>query len=160
MGPERADMAPARPPVAPPRRVLVSRLRQIGDVILTLPVVDALHDLYPSAEIDYLAEEEPARAALGHPSLRRVWSFDPRGWPGLPAPPDLLMRLRSARYDWAIDLYGNPRSALIAWWTGASIRVGPARRARRRFYTHTMRPVVEPLAAVDHHLLSLQALGL
>ena len=155
-----ADPAPETLPPASPRRVLVTRLRQIGDVILTLPLVEALHERYPDARIDYLAEEAPAQAAVRHPALNRVWSFSPHSWPGLPAPPDLLARLRGARYDWVIDLYGNPRSAIIARWTGAPVRVGPGRRGRRRLYTHVLPPVVEPISAVDHHLLALRALGL
>lgn len=145
---------------AAPGRILVSRLRQIGDVILSLPLVDALRERFPNAEIDYLADVAPAQAAVGHPALRRVLSFHPRSWPGLPAPPAILADLRTARYDWAIDLYGNPRSAILARWTGAPIRVGPDRRGRRRLFTHTLPRVVEPLSAVDHHLLALQALGL
>ena len=154
-----ADLLRESLPPAPPRRVLVTRLRQIGDVILSIPLVEALAERYPQAEIDYLAEDAPALAAAGHPSIRRVWSFSPRGWPGFPAPPDLLLRLRAARYDWVIDLYGNPRSALIARWTGAPIRVGPGRRGRRRLYTHQIPPVLKPTSAVDHHLLALRALG-
>lgn len=146
--------------LAPPRRLLVSRLRQIGDVILSLPLVDALHQLYPDTEMDYLAESAPAQAAMGHPALRRVIGVRPKTWPGLPAPPDVMARLRAARYDWVIDLYGNPRSALLARWTGARVRVGPGRRGRRALYTHTIQRVVEPLPAVDHHLLALRALGL
>jgi ADP-heptose:LPS heptosyltransferase len=58
-----------------------------------------------------------------------------------------------------IDLYGNPRSALIAGWTGAPVRVGPARRARRRLYTHLVPAATEPLSAVKHHFRALSALG-
>jgi ADP-heptose:LPS heptosyltransferase len=159
MGRAAADPPPGTSPPAPPRRILVTRLRQIGDVILSLPLVEALRERYPLAEIDYLAEEVPAQAAIGHPALRHVLRFSPRGWPGFPAPPDLLFRLRAARYDWAIDLYGNPRSALITRWTGAPVRVGPGRRGRRRHFTHPLPPVVEPIPAVDHHLLALRALG-
>ncbi len=32
-----------------PRRILVTRLRFLGDVILTLPAVAALRDAYPGA---------------------------------------------------------------------------------------------------------------
>jgi heptosyltransferase-2 len=49
---------------------------------------------------------------------------------------------------------------MLAWWTGAPVRVGPGRRGRRRLYTHTIPRVVEPYPAVDHHLLALTALGL
>ncbi len=143
-----------------PRRVLVSRIRRIGDVILTLPVVDAIRSCFPEAEIDYLAEEGPAEVVAGHPAIRRVLTFNPRSWPGLPAPPDLLMRLRTARYDWAIDLYGNPRSAILTRVTAAPVRVGPTRGGRSRLYTHWIPRVGEPYPAVDHHLLALRPLGL
>src|SRR5262245_60963277 len=132
-----------------PRRVLVTRIRRIGDVILSLPVLDALREAFPEAQIDYLAEAGPAEAAKGHPSVRRVRSYG-HGWFPLPAPPDLLVTLRAARYDWVIDLYGNPRSAALSRWTGARVRVGPGRRTRRRLYTHAILPTREPRSAIDH----------
>lgn len=147
-------------PVADPRRILVSRIRQIGDVILSLPVLDALRERFPEAEIDYLAEAAPGEAVRGHPAVRRVLVYRPGVWPGLPAPPRLLVALRAARYDWTIDLYGNPRSALLTAWTGAPVRVGPSRRGRRRLYTHVAPPIAEPLSAVEHHLKTLRAVGI
>ncbi|HEX7079096.1 MAG TPA: glycosyltransferase family 9 protein [Candidatus Eisenbacteria bacterium] len=146
--------------MTPPRRILVSRIRQIGDVILTLPVVDVLHERFPDAAIDYLAEEGPAEAVRHHPGIGRVWTYRRSRWPGLPGPPGLLARLRGARYDWAIDLYGNPRSALLLAWTGAPVRLGPSRRGRRRLYTHVAPPVAEPVSAIEHHLLALRAVGI
>lgn len=143
-----------------PRRVLVSRIRRIGDVILTLPLVDALRAQFPDVRIDYLAEEGPAQAVLGHPAVERVHAFRPAAGGPLPAPLPILRELRAARYDWTIDLYGNPRSALLLAWTGAPVRVGPARRGRRHLYTHLVPPVREPIQAVRHHLLALEALGI
>jgi ADP-heptose:LPS heptosyltransferase len=143
-----------------PRRILVTRLRQIGDVILTLPVVDALRRAHPGARIDYLAESLPAQAAVGHPAIERVHRLG-RG-PGaalLPASPRLLARLRAARYDWVIDLYGNPRSAALARWTGAPVRIGPDRRGRRRLYTRAV-PSPGPVPATAHHLDMLRAVGI
>lgn len=156
----RAADPPREAPALPaPHRVLVSRLRRIGDVILTLPLVDALRARFPDARIDYLAEEEPARAAQGHPAIERVLAFTPGKSP-LPAPLPILRALREARYDWVIDLYGNPRSALLLAWTGAPVRVGPARRVRRHLYTRLVPPVKEPLSAVSHHLRALEPLGI
>ena len=34
--------------------ILIVQLRQLGDILLTTPVVDALRDLYPSAKISFL----------------------------------------------------------------------------------------------------------
>ena len=154
---------PLRRPGAPlpaPRRVLVSRLRQIGDVILTLPLIDALRETHPDARIDYLAEAGPAQAAIGHPAIERVISFAPRRRSFLPAPLSVIRALREARYDWTIDLYGNPRSAILLAWTGAPLRVGPARRGRQRLYTHVVPPAEEPLSAIAHHFRSLELLGI
>ena len=143
-----------------PRRVLVTRLRRIGDAILSLPVLDALRAAFPDASIDYLAEEGPAQAAIGHPAVERVRILDRAFASVLPASPGLLWKLRAARYDWVIDLYGNPRSAAIAAWTGARVRVGPARRGRRHLYTHPLPPAEGPRSAVDHHLRALEILGI
>jgi ADP-heptose:LPS heptosyltransferase len=152
-------MTPARASVGEPERILVTRIRRIGDVILSLPVLDALRVLFPHAAIDYLAEEGPAAAAIGHPALRRVLTLRPGAWPGLPAAPDILLALRSARYDWVFDLYGNPRSALLARITGAPVRVGPARQSRRRFFTHAIPPQDPTRSAIEYHLSALRALG-
>ena len=143
-----------------PERILVTRLRQIGDVILSLPVVDALRRRFPDARIDFLAEALPAQAAAGHPSLGRVHALS-RGPLSrvLPASPALLARLRAARYDWVIDLYGNPRGAALTAWTGAPVRIGPDRRSRRSLYTHPV-PSPGPVSAVAHHLHLLSAVGI
>ena len=143
-----------------PRRVLVTRLRRIGDAILALPVLDQLREHFPECSIDFLAEEGPSQAALGHPAVDRVLVLErPKGL-FLPASPRLLWQLRARRYDWVIDLYGNPRSALLTAWTGAKVRVGPARRGRRHLYTHPIQPTEAPVSAIAHHLRSTQALGL
>lgn len=146
--------------LAAPGRVLVTRLRRIGDAILSLPVLDALREAFPACSIDFLAEEGPAQAAVGHPAVDRVLVLDRTLHSILPASPRMLWRLRARGYDWVIDLYGNPRSAALAAWTGARVRVGPARRGRRHLYTHALPPAALPLSAVLHHLRALEALGI
>ena len=159
-GSPRLELPPPRPAPSRPRRALVSRLRRIGDAILALPVLDAIHEAFPDCAIDFLAEHGPAQAAVGHPAVDRVLPLARTFGSILPAPPDLLWKLRASRYDWVIDLYGNPRSALLSAWTGAPVRVGPARGRRKTLYTHPVPPVTEPLSAIAHHLRSLRVLGL
>jgi ADP-heptose:LPS heptosyltransferase len=59
-----------------------------------------------------------------------------------------------------IDLFGNPRSALLARLSGAPVRVGPDRRGRGRFYTHRVPDDGRPKSAVAFHQQSLAAAGI
>jgi ADP-heptose:LPS heptosyltransferase len=48
----------------------------------------------------------------------------------------LARRLRSARFDVAIDFHGGPRSAWLTWASRAPVRVGYDIRGRAWMYTH------------------------
>src|SRR5260221_249991 len=41
-------------PMDRPKRVLIIQLKRAGDVIVTTPVIEALHSALPDAEIDFL----------------------------------------------------------------------------------------------------------
>ena len=139
-------------------RLLVSRLEYLGDVILTLPAVRALKDRYPKAEIDYLARSDGASVLAGEPLFSRVFRAPERGESWL-ATFRLVREMRARRYAAAVDLYSNPRSALLVWLSGARLRVGGARRVRRLVYTHPTVTPPEIRSAIDHHLYCLKPLG-
>ena len=117
-------------------RVLVTRLNYLGDVVLSLSMVDALRHAHPGIEIDYLTRE-PA-ASLLRPDARFARVF---GWhDGTRAALSMVKALRSRRYRAVIDLYSNPRSAWLSWLSGAPVRIGGNRRGRRLLYTHRVQP--------------------
>jgi len=117
-------------------RVLVTRLNYLGDVVLSLAMVDALRRAHPGIEIDYLTRE-PA-ASLLRPDARFARVF---GWrDGMRAALSMVATLRSRRYRAAVDLYSNPRSAWLSWLSGAPVRIGGNRRGRRLLYTHRVQP--------------------
>jgi lipopolysaccharide heptosyltransferase II len=139
-------------------RLLISRLEYLGDVILTLPAVRAVKDRYPNAEIDYLARSDGANVLEGEPLISRVLRVPEKGESALTAW-RLIREMRSRRYAAAVDLYSNPRSALLTWLSGAPLRIGGARRVRKWLYTH---PTVTPAtvrSAIDHHLHAMKPLG-
>ncbi|HXV13819.1 MAG TPA: glycosyltransferase family 9 protein [Candidatus Krumholzibacteria bacterium] len=127
-------MMPA-PELHPGDRVLVTRLDYLGDVVLSLPLVDALRARWPGLEVDYLTRTPAADLLFRDARFARVWTQTN----GARATASLVRALRARRYRAVIDLYSNPRSAWLAWSTGARVRVGGNRRGRRRLYTH---PVV------------------
>ncbi|HEU4928475.1 MAG TPA: glycosyltransferase family 9 protein, partial [Candidatus Krumholzibacteria bacterium] len=118
-------------------RVLVTRLNYLGDVVLSLPLVEALHARWPGIEIDYLARRPGADLLAGDPRFARVFAVGD----GLASTLTLISDLRARRYRAVIDLYSNPRSAWLAWLSGAPVRIGGNRRGRRRLYTH---PIAVP----------------
>ncbi len=126
-------------------RILISRLRFIGDVVLTTPVIRALKRQYPEAGLYYLAEAAPAAVLANNPHLEEVIVLPGELLPGSAvltrcgAQVRFLRDLRKRRFDLAIDLFGNPRSALLTLATGARYRVGYDVRGRGRAYNVKIR---------------------
>lgn len=123
----------------PPAKILVIMLRRIGDVVLTTPAVRALKKLFPGAELHFLTEPPGAEALAGEPSLAKVLRYAPEPGEG-PARAYLrwLKAVRAERYDWVIDYMGNPRSAMLAFASGASLRAGPSHVWHRWAYNRRL----------------------
>ncbi len=144
-------------------RILLIRLRLIGDVVFTTPVIRALRRLYPDAHLAYLVEPLAAPVVVGNPHLDDVIvAPDPRAPGRIAADVALARRLRRGRYDVVFDLHGGPRSALLAWATGARRRVGYAVAGRRWLYTERVaRPrVLRARHSVQNQWDLLSALGI
>ena len=114
-------------------RILVIQFRQIGDVLLSTPVLRALRQHYPQSYIAFLTEPSPGRVLQGNPFLDAVL-IRPRHatwhqqW-------QLWRQIRCQRFDLVIDLIGNPRSALLTYLSGAKHRLAFARFPRSLLYT-------------------------
>jgi lipopolysaccharide heptosyltransferase II len=138
-----------------PARILITRLRYLGDVILTTPVVSALKDRYPSAEIYYLAEYPYSEVMLNNPNLEGVLSLKK----GLRETLKMVKELRSISFDAAVDLFYNPRSAWLVFMAGIPVREGGTRRIRKYLYTHNCSVPREVKSALAHHLYFLRMFG-
>jgi lipopolysaccharide heptosyltransferase II len=137
--------------------VLVSRLQYLGDVILTLPMVQLLRERFPRARIDYLARGSAADILVGEPLFDRVFSISDGS---LRSTWRLIRELRARNYSLAIDLYSNPRSAIATRLSGARMRVGGSRRGRQRLYTHPVTVPADERAAPQFHIAHLGPLGI
>jgi lipopolysaccharide heptosyltransferase II len=135
-------------------RILVVRLRQIGDVVFTTPAVHALRDRFPDAHLAYLVEPAAAPIVLQNPHLNDV-IVSPRasGIRGFLGDLALGRRLRKARYDIAIDFHGGPRASLLTWLSGAPLRIGYEIVGRSWMYT---RRVARPRALRARHSVENQ----
>lgn len=140
-------------------RILISRLRYMGDVVLTTPCIRRLKDNFPRARIDYLSQAPYGELLHNNPFLDRVISVDVCG-AGTSGSLRLMWELCRTRYDLAIDLLSNPRSALLTASTVARRRVGTYHLSRSWAYNINVRVPVSVRSAVEHHLEHLKVLGL
>ena len=112
------------------------RLRLIGDVVFTTPVIRALRRQYPDSRIVYLVEPSAAPVVTHNPHLSAVITVPhSRGWQRVRDDWRLGRQLRRERFDLVIDLHGGPRSAWFAWASRARVRVGYDVPGRSWMYT-------------------------
>lgn len=132
-------------------KILITRLRYLGDVILTTPAIAALKSRYPGSQIHYLAESPYSQVLKENPHLDGIIDLGD----GLLSS---LKEIRSKRFTAAVDLFYNPRSAWILFFSRIPIRFGGTRKWRKRLYTDTFTVPSHVRSAIEHHLHALEAL--
>jgi lipopolysaccharide heptosyltransferase II len=119
--------------------ILLVRLRLIGDVAFTTPLLRALRRRYPDATLSYLVEPAAEPVVRGNPHLNEIIVTPKRrGLLRLRDDLTLARRLRRGRFDVALDLHGGPRSAWLTWASGAPTRIGYSIAGRSWMYTHVV----------------------
>jgi lipopolysaccharide heptosyltransferase II len=117
-------------------RILLVRLRQIGDVVFTTPAVRALRTRFPESSISYLVEPAAAPVVAHNPNIDEVIVAPlGSGVAGWVADVALMRRLRAQKYDIAVDFHGGPRASLLTWLSGAPTRIGYEITGRSWMYT-------------------------
>jgi lipopolysaccharide heptosyltransferase II len=120
-------------------RILLIRLRLIGDVVFTTPVIRALKRAMPDAHIAYLVERESAAVVERNPHLDEVIVIPrSRGFARIADDVRLARQLRERKFDVVIDMHGGPRSGWLALATGAPQRIGYEIPGRTWMYTRAV----------------------
>jgi heptosyltransferase-3 len=152
------------------RRVLVTKLRHHGDVLLASPVFTVLRRALPEAEADALVYRETACMLQGHPGIARIHTVDrdwkrSGPWRQLRAERDLLRELASRRFDLIVHLTEHPRGAWLARLLRPRYAVARelprAHWLWRTSFTHYYRlPRARPRHTVEGNLDALRRVGL
>jgi heptosyltransferase-2 len=103
-------------------RVLCVRFSSIGDVLLTTPLVRALHRRHPEAELYFVTKRAMAGLVIENPHLTRVIALRQNE-----RITDLAGQLRALAPTHGLDLHGSLRSAALRFlvpcpWSGYSKR--------------------------------------
>ena len=119
------------------RRVLVVRLRSIGDTVLATPSLYALRRFLPTAQIDILLEDWVAPLLDGCADVDNVLTIE-RG--STVARAKLARSLRATGYDVAYNLHGGTTATLLMRAARARQRVGYADYQYSRLLNHAAPP--------------------
>ena len=127
-------------PLGPPRwdwgrvqRILIVRLRSIGDTVLTTPSLYALRRFLPNARIDILLEDWVAPVLESFEHIDNVITLQ-RG--SAAARFQVVRELRAAQYDVVYNLHGGTTATLLTRASGARHRVGFAHYQYGRLHNH------------------------
>ncbi|MEE9289296.1 MAG: glycosyltransferase family 9 protein [Bacteroidota bacterium] len=138
------------------RRILVIKLRAIGDVLLSTIVTKNLRTFFPAAKIDFLTERASRGVLAGNKYVDEIIVFEPSPLNSL----RILSEIRRRNYELVIDLFGNPRSAVMTVASGAAHRVGYAFRLRKFAYNIVVQPRGDSVHNTEFNLDALRAIGI
>ncbi len=117
------------------QRIVILQTAYLGDVILTTPLIRAVKQLFPKAELDVVVIPQTAGALANNPYINQIILFDKRKnkWPAFT---DVLNILQARRYDLAISAHRSLTSGLLLKWAKIPMRVGFNTMPIRFFLTH------------------------
>ena len=141
------------------KRILLTRLKYIGDIVLTTPLIHTLRDRFPDAYIAYLGDKNGVSLLEQNPYLDEIFSID-FSRNTILQQLGLFYQLNRKHFDLVIDLFCNPRSALLSFATQAPVRVGGNLPGRGKLYTIRIKDDGIPKSAVEFHYQSLKAAGI
>jgi predicted lipopolysaccharide heptosyltransferase III len=145
-------------------KILLIRLRLIGDVVFTTPAIAAVRAHFPDAHISYLVERAAEPVVRHNPHIDRVMVAErPRGFKRIMYDAQLARSLRRERFDVVVDFHGGPRSAWLTRATGAPRRIGYRLPFRHWAYTAHVpwsRTLVPPRHSVANQSDLLTPLGI
>ncbi|MCB2154558.1 glycosyltransferase family 9 protein [bacterium] len=153
-----------------PNSVLIVRLSAIGDVIHSLPVLDVLRRELPDARIGWIVEELSAPLLQNHPQLDELYVIPKKRWRGnfwkmfFPEIRPFFRQVKADGWEVALDLHGLTKSGLVAWASGAPIRIGygdeDGREINKLFTNRKVKPSPEIKHVVARNLALLEGLGI
>lgn len=141
------------------KKILVSFLMHLGDLVLTTPFIHALRKAAPNSHITYLVDEKLKDVVIHNPNLDEVITIDKLGKDN-----SILSLVACARklsamdFDVVINLHPNERCSFICALTKTKWRVGTAHTAFRPFWDIYIQ-LDRTIHAADMYLDVLHELG-
>lgn len=147
------------------KEILVIRNSYIGDVIMTLPILKPLKELYPNARITFLTNSKAAELLENNPCIDEIlvydafWFYPKTIAQSLKMYLEFLKILRRRYYDLVIEARADLRDiALLAYLSKSKYRVSYNVGGGGYLLTHVV-PFEEIKHKMEYHLDIVRFLG-
>ncbi len=141
------------------KRILIIQTAFIGDVVLSLPLLQVLRKKFPSAKIDFMLIPKTAELLKNHPDVNDVIIFDKKGKDkGLKGMIKMIRLISRGNYDVAFILQRHFRSAVIPLLAGVKVRVGFDKSAFKFLYSHVVE--YRQIHEIERNLSLLEPFGI
>jgi len=138
-------------------RILMIRLSALGDCMVALPVFHALRKAYPKAHIAWAIQDNFAPLLQTLPGLDEVIIFPRARWRKMESKSksrreafQFIRHVRLRKFQAAIDIQSNTKSAGIAWLSGAPLRIGHGPPENKEISAWLNNRKVSPPEGMEH----------
>lgn len=137
------------------KKILIIKLRDIGDIVLSTPAIKVLYTNCNSPEIVYVLKKEYENFKYLLPKVSEVLTYDKND------PLDFLriiFKLRKYKFDLAVNLHATFRSALITYLSGAKLRLIHNHSGKNYFTSLSLNPDSKSDNIIERDLNTLSPL--
>lgn len=122
-------------------KILVVQTASIGDVILTTPLIEKLHEFYPEAQIDILVKKGNETLFTNHPFLKNtlIWDKREHKYRNLL---DLINVVREQKYDLLVNVQRFFTSGFLTFFSRAKKTIGFNKNPLSLLFSHRIKHLI------------------
>jgi ADP-heptose:LPS heptosyltransferase len=156
----------AKKPPENPKNILIIKIRALGDVLMTTPMIRAVRRKYPEAWLTVVVAPVESNILMGNPNIDELIIYDRNKIKKLPffkkigEYRNLISKLRRVKHDLLIDAHSGPRAITLAGLARAGFRIGQIKK-QNIFYNIRLQDSNDPgLHSSESYLRLTGALGI
>ena len=152
---DAGSLLPALPTGA---RILVVRLRSIGDIVLLTPALQLLKEWRPDLRITAVVESRFRELLENNPDVEEIMSpGEGHGWRKIESRLRAVREIRRRKFSLCVNLHGGPASVFLTRWSRAACKVGFHHYRARGIYNVLVPDAKLILDQTTVHTAELQA---
>jgi heptosyltransferase-3 len=147
------------------KKILIIKLRHLGDVLLTTPIFEILKKNRKNTQIDAYVYKESLPILEGNPYISNIFTYDKKikklnFFKYLLKEIKFLKFIKNQKYDLIMNLTEGDRGAIASKFSHAKYRVGYNIGKHKKVYTHRVKIPTLPRHTVEKNLDFLRRIGI